>query len=217
MTPGDGWDYASGSVSRAVVATLVMLAALRTRSAAAAEAPSAALAIKICQQADDLPEGDKLGQLTILDRGAKVAEAAVAAHPEDAHTHLALSCNLGKQLALAGISWRSLQRLNRLKDVIDTAYRLAPDDPDVLVARGELLRRTPGVLGGDVVEAERCFRRALAKDGEHLQGHLCLAHLLADRGDPDAHREAMLALSLARQSGTPRQVADAKELVHSLE
>jgi len=216
LTPVDGWDYGSGSVSRAVAAILVALAAVRTCPAAVVEPPSPALAIKICQQADDLPEDDKLGQLAILDRGAKVAEAAVAAHPEDARAHLALSCNLGKQLGLAGISWRSLSRLNRLKEVIDTAYRLAPDDPDVVVARGELLRRTPAVLGGDVAEAERCFRRALAKNAEHLQGHLCLAHLLADRNDPDARREAVLALSLAKQTGTRRQVADATALVHDL-
>jgi len=217
LTPVDAWDYGPGAVARALVPLLVVLAAAGTWAAATAEPPSAALAISICQQADDLPEDDKIGQLAILERGAKVAEAAVAAHPEDARTHLALSCNLGKQLALAGISWRSLSRLNRLKEVIDTAYRLAPDDPDVVVARGELLRRTPAVLGGDVAEAERCFRRALARNTEHLQGHLCLAHLLADRNDPDARREAKLALSLAKQSGTPRQIADAAALVHDLE
>lgn len=216
LTPVAGRDYGSGSVSRRVVAILVMVAAVRRCPAAVADPPPAALALQICQQADDLPEDDKLGQLAILDRGAKVAEAAVAAHPEDARAHLALSCNLGKQLALAGISWRSLSRLNRLKEVIDTAYRLSPDDPDVVVARGELLRRTPAVLGGDVAEAERCFRRALAKNGEHLQGHLCLAHLLADRHDPDARREAMLALALAKQRGTPRQIADATALLRDV-
>ncbi len=201
---------------RAVVAIFVMLLAARTPSVAV-DGPSPALAIAVCQQADDLPEDDKLGQLAILDRGVKLAEAAVAAHPDDARAYLALSCNLGKQLALAGISWRSLSRLNRLKEVIDTAYRLAPDDPDVIVARGELLRRTPPVLGGNVAEAERAFRHALEKNREHLQAHLCYAHLLADRDDPDAPREAALALSLARESGTPRQIADARALVHDLE
>lgn len=193
-----------------------MLAVVGARSDVRAEAPSATLALKVCQQADDLPEDDKLGQLAVLDRGVKLAEASVAAHPDDARAQLALSCNLGKELELAGLSWRSLQRLNRLKAVIDTAYHLAPDDPDVIVAKGELLRRTPSVLGGDVHEAELDFRRALSKDREHLQGHLALAHLLADRDDPDASREVALALSLAKAHGTPRQIADAQALARAV-
>jgi hypothetical protein len=216
LTPPDGWDYPSSAVPRAVVVFVVMLAVAGARSDVCAEAPSATLALKVCQQADDLPEDDKLGQLAILDRGVKLAEASVAAHPDDARAQLALSCNLGKELGLAGISWRSLQRLNRLKAVIDTAYQLAPDDPDVIVAKGELLRRIPSVLGGDVHEAELHFRRALAKNGQHLQGHLCLAHLLADRDDPDAGREAALALSLAKERGTPRQIADAQALARAV-
>jgi tetratricopeptide (TPR) repeat protein len=193
-----------------VVAVLAAVAS--SPGARADDPPPIAEALARCREVDSLPAGDKLAQLAILERGVALAEAAVAANPNDARAQLALGCNLGKQLDLAGISWRSLSRLNRLKAVIETAARLAPDDPDALVAKGELLHRVPSVLGGDVKEAEQYFRRALAAQPEHALARLYLAHLLADRDDPDARREAALAYALMQQTGTPRQQADAWQL-----
>jgi hypothetical protein len=177
--------------------------------AQADESPQVAEAFAICRQADSLPAEDKLGQIAILDRGVALAQAAVDADPEDVRAQLALCCTFGKQVELAGVSWRSFQRLNRLQAIVATAVGLAPEDPDVLVTKGEMLRRVPALLGGDVREAEQLVRRALAKNPEHLTGRLSLAHLLSDRHDPEARSAVALALTLAQQSGTPRERADA--------
>lgn len=181
-------------------------------SAGIEDASPVATALALCRDADSLPADDKDAQRIFLDSGVAVAEAAVAAHPNDPQAELALSCLLGKQLQVSGLSWRSLQRLNRLRSVVDTALRLAPNDPDALAAKGELLHQLPSALGGDVQEAERLLRLALAKNPRHLQARLYLAHLLAERRDAEARGEASTALSLAEHDGTPRELADARAL-----
>ena len=179
---------------------------------AADDGDTVATALAFCRDADALSPDDKDGQRLLLESGIAVAEEAVAAHPDDPKAQLALSCILGKQLAVSGVSWRVLQRVNRVKGVIDTALRLAPDDPDVLVAKGELLHQLPCMLGGDLHEAEQLLRLALAKNPDHLRARLYLAHLLAERHDVAARREAEVAFSLAQRSGTPRELADARSL-----
>jgi hypothetical protein len=176
------------------------------------EASPVATALAFCRDADFLPAHDKDAQRVFLESGLAVAEEAVAAHPDDPRAHVALSCILGKQLEVSGVSWRSLQRLNRLKGAIDTALRLAPGDPDALVAKGEMLRQLPGVLGGDPYQAEQLLRFVVAKNPDHLQARLCLARLLAERHDSEARRAASVALSLAQGCGTPRERADARAL-----
>lgn len=178
----------------------------------AADAPDVAAAFAICREADSLPPDDKLAQLSLLNRGVQIAETAVAARPTDVRAHLALCCTFGKAVEAAGLSWRSLQRLNRLKSIIETAGTLAPDDPDVWVAKAEMLRRVPPLLGGDVGQAEQLFRRALARNPDHLEARIGLAHILVDRNDPEARRVIALAYAHAQQSGTPREQADAAAL-----
>lgn len=195
------------------IVALVLFAVARAAPGAGIEdASPVATALALCRDADSLPADDKDAQRIFLDSGVAVAEAAVAAHPDDPHAQLALSCLLGKQLQVSGLSWRCLQRLNRLRSVVDTAVRLAPNDPDALAAKGELLHQLPGALGGDVHEAERLLRLALEKNPHHLQARLYLAHLLAERRDAEARREASSALALAEHDGTPRELADARAL-----
>jgi hypothetical protein len=200
--------------ARVAFATLVVLALLGSAIAAAADLVEdpIATALALCRDVDSLSADDKDGQRLFLESGIAVAEQAVAAHPDDAKAQLALCCILGKQLEVSGVSWRVMQRVNRLKAVVDAAVRLAPEDPDVLVAKGELLHQLPCMLGGDQHEAEQLLRLAIAKNPEHLHARLYLAQLLAERHDTDARREAEVALSLAQHSGTPREVAEARAL-----
>ena len=173
---------------------------------------SVAAALALCRDADALPADDKDAQRLFLESGIEVAEKAAAAHPDDVKAQLALSCLLGKQLEISGLSWRSFQRLARLKVVVDTALRLAPDDPDALVAKGEMLHQLPCALGGDVHEAEQLLRLAIARDPDHVRARLSLAHLLAERHDREARREASVALQLAERGGTAREKSDARLL-----
>jgi tetratricopeptide (TPR) repeat protein len=187
-----------------LVATALLARADDVASTAAADA------WRICER--DEPSVEKVARLQALDRGVQIAEAASAADPKNLRAHFALFCNLGRQLEIAGISWRSLQRLGRLKQTIDTTLALAPDDPDVLVAKGEMLRRLPMVLGGSRREAERLFRRALEIAPAHVAGRLYLAQLLIEQGAVDAQAEVARALDAAERAGTSTHRAMARAL-----
>src|SRR5262245_40291978 len=105
--------------------------------------PLAVKAIALCQRIDASPDGDRGARIAQLEEGVVISEVAVAADEHDARAHLALFCTLGKQIELSGLSWRVFARLRRARAEIDRAHELAPSDPDILVAKGEMLRRVP--------------------------------------------------------------------------
>jgi cytochrome c-type biogenesis protein CcmH/NrfG len=159
---------------------------------------------------------DPVRRMEELERGMAIANAAIAANPRHARAHFALFCNQAKQLELAGLSWRSLERLRLAKATLEQALALAPDDPDILAAKGEMLRQLPSVLGGDTDEAERLFRRALERDPNHLASRLFLAKLLVHDERSAAAAEVARAVELADQHGTPEDRAVAHGLAEDL-
>jgi cytochrome c-type biogenesis protein CcmH/NrfG len=159
---------------------------------------------------------DPVRRMEELEGGMAFANAAIAADPHDARAHFALFCNQAKQLELAGLSWRSLERLARAKATLEKALALAPDDPDILAAKGEMLRRLPAMLGGDSDEAERLFRRALARDPNHLASRIFLAQLLVHNERSTAAAEVARAIEQADRSGTPEDRAAAHALAEDL-
>lgn len=159
---------------------------------------------------------DPVARMAALDRGVALAEAAVALDAMQARAHFALFCNLAKQLDLAGLSWRSLQRLARVKATLERALALAPDDPDILTAKGEMLRRLPVLLGGDLAEAERLFRRALERQPDHVAARLFLASLLVQHDHSTAEAEVTRAIALAERRGTQDELVAARSLVDDL-
>ena len=169
-------------------------------------------AFAICQSTTT----DPVRRMHELERGLALASAAIAADPRHANAHLALFCNQGKQLELAGLSWRSFERLRRAKASIEQALALAPDDPDILAAKGEMLRQLPRLLGGDTDEAERLFRRALERDPNHLASRLFLAKLLVHDERSTAAEEVARAIELADQRGTDEDRAVAHGLAEDL-
>ena len=176
----------------------------------------AAAALDACKDTDRLPGASRQQKLDYIAKVVEMGEAAVATDEHDASAHLALFCALGKQVELAGISWRALGRLQRVKAEIDRSVELAPRDPDGLVAKGELLRRLPGPLGGDRAEGIALFRRALAIKPNHVAGRIYLARAMAADKMPEARREAYQALAVAKQSGTEDDRAEAQNLIASL-
>jgi len=123
----------------------------------------------------------------------------------------------GRQLQIAGLSWRSFDRLQRLHREINRAAALAPDDPDVLVARGELLCQIPRPLGGNRALGEKLFERALELKPDHVAGRLYLAKAIAARHAPDARARAYEALAVAKKAGAVREQSEAQELLASLD
>jgi tetratricopeptide (TPR) repeat protein len=125
------------------------------------------------------------GRVELLTRGIELAEAALAADRNDALAHFALFCNLGRRVQSEGVTFGGALATYRALRAIDTALELAPDDPDVVAAKGVLLLQLPAVLGGDEERGEQCLRRALTIDPNHGSARGYLDEALARRGVAD--------------------------------
>jgi tetratricopeptide (TPR) repeat protein len=170
-------------------------------------------ALRICDDGSSMKEREAASQH--LEHGVEVAEAAVAADERDARAHFALFCNLGKRIEVAGISWRVLGQVARAREEIARATELAPDDADILVAHGELLRRLPSPLGGDRARGLALLERALARRPEHVMGRLYWARALASDGRAEARGAARQALDAAMLAGAIRERDEAQALLTS--
>lgn len=178
--------------------------------------PHAERAILTCDEVDHAQGMETMRKIEVLDGGVLEGELAVAADHRDPRAHLALFCNLGLQVELAGLSWRSLSRLQRAKEEIDRAFELAPDDPDVLTAKGTFLHRLPVVLGGDRRTGVLLLRRAVAARPDHVVAKLHLARALAEDGAPDARTQVYEVIALAKKKGARREQSEAQELLASM-
>jgi len=118
-------------------------------------------AIALCASADALPRDARIATLA---RGLALAEDAVDLDGRSARAHYAIVCNLGKATGIAGVGLGTWRAVRRLQQEIDATLALAPDDAEALAAKGALLVKLPGWLGGDRHEARRWLRRALAVD-----------------------------------------------------
>jgi hypothetical protein len=193
---------------RALIANVVMACVIGALvSPAAADDRSRALAaaaLASCEAVDATREGDRSARLARLEEGIVTSEAAVAADSQDPRAHLALFCNLGRHIDLSGLSWRMFDRLRRAQAEIDRAHELAPSDPDILVAKGELLRHMPSPFGGDKAAGLILIRRA-TEIARPRRRSPALAHALADDRAPDAHAYVREALAVAERCGAERE------------
>jgi hypothetical protein len=135
--------------------------------------------LTLCAAADQLPPTERLA---VLARGLDHADAALALDPRSARAHFAVVCNLGKATALEHVGLGTIGAVYRLRREIDLAVTLAPNDPDVLAAKGILLLRLPRWLGGDRAEAEQWLRRALAVDPLNATARTYLDEIAAPPG-----------------------------------
>ena len=173
--------------------------------------------MKVCESTDRMPANKKQEKLQALDKGLDLAEAAVAADESDARAHLAIVCNLGRQIELSGLSWRVFGQVRRLQSVMDRAHELGPDDPDILTAKGQILRQMPGPLGGNKDAGTKLLLRAVEIQPDHVTARLYLAQAMADAGAPDARKRLYEVLALARKRGAVREESEAQQLIASLD
>ena len=126
-----------------------------TMSATASEA------LALCHAADTAAPSDRQA---ILARGLERAEEALRANSQDAAAHFAVFCNLGKRTALRrgalGL-FGILSDVARVRREIDDTLALAPDYPEALAAKGQMLMELPPFLGGDREEGQRLLHRAV--------------------------------------------------------
>jgi cytochrome c-type biogenesis protein CcmH/NrfG len=206
---------------RALIASVAMTIVIGCSAVpAGANEMSSALAAEafaLCKSVDRIPPADPQATIVRLEEAVRLSEAAVATDAEDARAHLALFCNLGRQLDLAGLGWRTFGRLRRARVAINRAYELAPRDPDVLVAKGEMLRRLPAALGGDKVTGIALLGRAVELDPDNVSARLRLARAMAADRAPDARARIHEALTLAEQRGAEIEQSEARALLASLD
>jgi cytochrome c-type biogenesis protein CcmH/NrfG len=170
---------------RAVLLGATATLALARAAAAQPSATSATEeAVALCRLAADPGPG----QVGLLTRGLAIAEAAVRADPGDGRAHFAVFCNLGRRARAVGGAFHPFEVARALHE-LDTAVRLAPDDPDVTAAKGAVLVDLPPLLGGDPAAGERWLRRALVLDPHNREARDYLAAALSRRGaDEEARR-----------------------------
>lgn len=203
-------------MERVVTATFLVALAIGSASSAEMELRSSdhvADALRTCDEVAHAVTMDRMRRLDLANLGVHEAEAVVAAEPDNGRAHLALFCNLAKQCELSGLSWRVFDRLQRAKAVIERAHRLAPKDPDVLVAHGSFLRHIPSVVGGDRAAGLALLRQAVAVAPDHVGARLALARALVEDGAPDARAMVYEALALAKKLHATNEQADAAQLL----
>jgi hypothetical protein len=201
-----------GSVSTAILLGGFVCEALANETSRA----KAHEAMVVCESVERMPASDKAHKLERLGQGLAMGEEAVRSDDHDALAHLALGCNLGKEIEIAGLSWRVFGQLRRLQSEVDRAYELAPDDPDVLVFKGELLRRTPGPLGGNREQGRALLVRAVEIRPDHVVARVYLARALADDRSPAARAQCAEALAIAKKAGAEREESEVQHLLASL-
>jgi hypothetical protein len=164
--------------ARVIALTLAVAVAARAH-ALPPGSKTAGDAFDLCQRADRTTGEERE---TLLVHGIALAQQAVDADPGDARAHFALFCNLGRRARDGGVSVSRLLEILRVLRELDETVALAPDDPDVLTAKGAILVSLPRLLGGDADAGESWLRRALTVDPHHDVARWFLADLLERRG-----------------------------------
>jgi len=127
-------------------------------------------------------------------QGQQLGEQAVAADEGSADAHFALFCNLGELLRINGESLTSLFGLRRMMKELDRTLEIAPTHLEALSAKGTLLVKLPGLLGGDVKEGERLLQQVIHQAPQAVNARLALARVRCERG---LHDEAAVLASTA--------------------
>jgi len=162
-------------------------------------------AVALCAAAERVGADDRADLLT---RGLALAEEAVQDMPDAPIAQFALFCTLGKRTADAGLSWRTLWAIPRLRAAADRAVALAPDWADAMAAKGAFLYYLPRLLGGDAVAGERLLRDAITRDPGNGSARAILADVLIRQGRWEEGRaEAEVAHRLLAAEGMPVEAA----------
>ncbi|MDR4478770.1 MAG: hypothetical protein R3B37_03335 [Nitrospira sp.] len=131
--------------------------------------------------------------------GQAFGEEAVEQDESSPDAHFALFCNLGEQLRIDGESLTSFFGFRRMMKELNRTLELAPDHLDALSAKGTVLVRIPGIMGGDKEKGERLLRHVIAREPAAVNARLSLAKSYCDGG---RHDEAVVmatkALDLAQ-------------------
>ena len=149
--------------------------------------------------------------------GQALGEQAVAADESSPDAHFALFCNLGEQLRVDGESLSSLFGFRRMMKELNRTLELAPDHLDALSAKGTVLVRVPGFMGGDKEKGELLLRQVIAREPAAVNARLSLAKSYCAGG---RHEEAVAiatkALDLAQELQRVDFIPEARQVLAQL-
>lgn len=163
-----------------------------TAMAEQAGAPLPKQALDHCHQGRLAKDRDS--RVAHFQQGQRLGEQAVAADEGSADAHFALFCNLGELLRIDGETLTSLFGLRRMMKELDRTLEIAPTHLEALSAKGTLLVKLPGLLGGDVKEGERLLQQVIHQAPQAVNARLALARVRCERG---RHDEAAVLASTA--------------------
>jgi tetratricopeptide (TPR) repeat protein len=149
-----------------------------------------------------------------FEQGQALAEQAVATDEQNADAHFALFCNLGEQLRLDGESLTSVFGFRRMMNELDRALEIDPTHIDALSAKGTLLVKLPGPLGGDSDKGEQLLRHVIMRAPKAVNARLALAKVRCERGNhQEAAELASDALAIARKDGRTTFIHEANAVL----
>ncbi len=156
-------------------------------------------------------------RLAHFQRGQTLGEQAVAADETYPDAHFSLFCNLGELLRVDGESLTSIFGLRRMMNELDRTLELAPHHIDALSAKGTLLVKLPGILGGDSKEGERLLQQVVNQAPRAVNARLALAKVRCEHG---YHQEAVTlasdALAIAQKLKRIDFIPEAKAVLQQL-
>ena len=181
--------------------------------------PSIAQTASLSKQAlDECHQGrlatDRATRLAHFQLGQNLGERAVAADENSADAHFGLFCNLGELLRIDGESLTSIFGLRRMMKELDRTLELLPDHMEALSAKGTLLVKLPGILGGDSQEGERLLQQVIQQAPKAVNARLALARVRCERGQHDeAAALASTALVIAQKQKQMDFIPEAEALL----
>lgn len=153
-------------------------------------------------------------RLAHFQRGQSFGERAVAADEGNADAHFALFCNLGELLRVDGETLTSIFGLHRMMHELDRALEINPTHIDALSAKGTLLVKLPGFLGGDLEKGEQLLHRVVKQAPQSVNARLALARVWCEQGrHQDAVMLASEALALAEKHQRLDFIPEAKAVL----
>lgn len=157
---------------------------------------------------------DRHERLAHFQQGQRLGEQAVTANEGHADTHFALFCNLGELLRVDGETLTSVFGLRRMMSELDRVLEINPTHIDALSAKGTLLVKLPGFLGGDMGKGEQLLHRVVKQAPQAVNARLALARVWCGQGrHHDAVTLATEALALAEKHQRLDFIPEAKALL----
>ncbi|MBH0201362.1 MAG: hypothetical protein HP496_03415 [Nitrospira sp.] len=151
-------------------------------------------------------------------QGQVLGEQAVALDERYPEAHFSLFCNLGELLRVDGESLTSIFGLHRMMKELDRALELNPKYLEALSAKGALLVKLPGILGGDTKKGEKLLEDVIQHAPKAINARLALAKVRCEHG---RHHEAVTlasdALAIAQKQNQADFIPEAQAVLDQLQ